>query len=43
MDNLGDDKEAALKKAAKFVPGFSDTQMDADVTAGRMVEVKCDG
>jgi hypothetical protein len=41
LANLKDDEEAAFKKAAKLVLGFSDTQMDAEVAAGRMLEVNC--
>ena len=40
--NLDDADEAYLKKAAKLVLGFTDEQMDAEVVAGRMLEVKCD-
>lgn len=43
MENLEDNEEAAFKKAARLVLGFSDAQMDAEVTAGRMIEVQCDG
>ena len=42
MANLDDADEAYLKKAAKLVLGFSDEQMDAEIAAGRMLEVKCD-
>ena len=42
MANLDDADEAYLKKAAKLVLGFTDEQMDAEVVAGRMLEVKCD-
>ena len=42
MANLDDAEEAYLKKAAKLVLGFADTQMDAEVAAGRMFEVNCD-
>lgn len=42
MANLEDEEEAILKKASKLVLGFSDVQMDAEVLAGRMTEVKCD-
>lgn len=42
MANLDDADEAYLKKAAKLVLGFTDEQMDAEVGAGRMLEVKCD-
>ena len=41
-DGAEDDEEAAFKKAAKLVLGFSDAQMDAEVAAGRMLEVNCD-
>lgn len=40
--NLDDADEAYLKKAAKLVLGFTDEQMDAEVAAGRILEVKCD-
>ena len=40
--NLDDADEAYLKKAAKLVLGFTDEQLDAEVVAGRMLEVKCD-
>lgn len=40
--NLDDADEAYLKKAAKLVLGFTDEQMDAEIAAGRMLEVKCD-
>jgi len=43
LANLEDDEEAAFKRAAKLVLGFSDAQMDAEVAAGRMLEVNCDG
>ena len=42
MANLDDAEEAYLKKAAKLVLGFADAQMDAEVAAGRRVEVNCD-
>ena len=42
MTNLDNADEAYLKKAAKLVLGFTDEQMDAEVIAGRMLEVKCD-
>lgn len=42
MANLDDADEAYLKKAAKLVLGFTDEQMDAEIAAGRMLEVKCD-
>ena len=42
MANLDDAEEAYLKKAAKLVLGFADAQMDAEVAAGRMLEVNCD-
>lgn len=42
MANLDDADEAYLKKAAKLVLGFTDEQMDAEIVAGRMLEVKCD-
>ncbi|NKL59730.1 type II toxin-antitoxin system RelE/ParE family toxin [Rhizobium leguminosarum] len=42
MANLDDTDEAYLKKAAKLVLAFTDEQMDAEVVAGRMLEVKCD-
>ena len=42
LANLEDDEEAAFKRAAKLVLGFSDAQMDAEVAAGRMLEVNCD-
>lgn len=42
MANLDDADEAYLKKAAKLVLGFTDEQLDAEVVAGRMLEVKCD-
>ena len=42
MANLDDAEEAYLKKAAKLVLGFTDAQMDAEVAAGRMLEVNCD-
>ena len=42
LANLEDDEEAAFKRAAKLVLGFSDVQMDAEVAAGRMLEVNCD-
>lgn len=38
----GDADEAYLKKAAKLVLGFTDEQLDAEVDAGRMLEVRCD-
>lgn len=41
--NLDDDEEAAFRKAAKFVLGFSDEQMDAELESGRLTEVNCDG
>ena len=43
LANLEDDEEAAFKWEAKLVLGFSDAQMDAEVAAGRMLEVNCDG
>ena len=43
LANLEDDEEAAFKRAAKLVLGLSDAQMDAEVAAGRMLEVNCDG
>lgn len=42
MANLDDADEVYLKKAAKLVLGFTDEQMDAEIAAGRMLEVKCD-
>ncbi|SCX32189.1 hypothetical protein DSM25558_5406 [Agrobacterium sp. DSM 25558] len=42
MENLDDNEEAVFKKAAKLVLGFSDDQMNAEVEAGRMLEVRCD-
>lgn len=42
MANLSDADEAYLKKAAKLVLAFEDAQMDEEVAAGRMFEVKCD-
>ncbi len=42
MANLDDADEAYLKKAAKLVLGFTDEQMDAEIAAGRMLEVKSD-
>jgi hypothetical protein len=42
MANLDDADEAYLKKAAKLVLGFTNEQMDAEIAAGRMLEVKCD-
>ena len=42
MANLDDADEAYLKKAAKLVLGFTDEQLDAEVVAGRMLEVRCD-
>lgn len=42
MANVDDADEAYLKKAAKLVLGFADEQMDAEIAAGRMLEVKCD-
>lgn len=42
MANLDAADEVYLKKAAKLVLGFTDDQMDAEVVAGRMLEVKCD-
>jgi hypothetical protein len=42
MANLDDAEEVFLKKAAKLVLGFTDAQMDAEVAAGRMLEVNCD-
>ncbi|NTA40595.1 type II toxin-antitoxin system RelE/ParE family toxin [Agrobacterium salinitolerans] len=42
MANLDDADEAYLKKAAKLVLGFTDEQMDAEIAAGRILEVKCD-
>ena len=41
--NLEEDEEAAFKKAAKLVLGFSDEEMDAEVESGRLTEVHCDG
>lgn len=41
MANLDDAEEAYLKKAARLVLGFTDAQMDAEVDAGRMLEVNC--
>jgi hypothetical protein len=42
MANLDDAEEVIFKKAAKLVLGFTDVQMDAEVAAGRMLEVNCD-
>ena len=42
MANLDGADEAYLKKAAKLVLEFTDGQLDAEVVAGRMLEVKCD-
>jgi hypothetical protein len=42
MANLDAGDEAYMKKAAKLVLGFTDAQMNAEVDAGRMLEVKCD-
>lgn len=42
MANLDDADEAYLRKAAKLVLGFTDEQIDAEIAAGRMLEVKCD-
>ena len=41
MANLDNAEEAYLKEAAELVLGFTDEQMDAEVAAGRMLEVKC--
>jgi len=41
MANLDDAEEAYLKKAARLVLGFTYAQMDAEVYAGRMLEVNC--
>ncbi|CAK7262404.1 MULTISPECIES: type II toxin-antitoxin system RelE/ParE family toxin [unclassified Shinella] len=41
--NLEDDEEAAFKKAAKLVLSFTDAQMHAEVIAGRLIEVNCNG
>ena len=42
MANLDAGDEAYMKKAAKLVLGFTDAQMEAEIVAGRMLEVKCD-
>jgi len=41
--NLDDVEEAALKKASGLTLSFAEEQMDAEVKAGRLIEVKCDG
>lgn len=41
--NLDDDEEAVFKQAAKLVLAFTDEQMDAELAAGRLTEVQCDG
>lgn len=38
--NLSADEETALKKAAKLTLAFSEAQMDAEVAAGRLLEVR---
>lgn len=43
MANLDDAEEAFFKKAAKLVLEFTDAQMEAEVAAGRMLEVNCNG
>ena len=41
--NLDDDEEAAFNKAARLVLAYSDEQMDAELSSGRLTEVNCDG
>lgn len=41
--NLNKDEEAQFRKAAKLVLDFSDLQMNAEIEAGRLKEVNCDG
>lgn len=38
--NLDADEEATLKKAARLTLSFSEAQMDAEVAAGRLMEVR---
>ena len=42
-DNIDEDDEADLKKAAKLTLGFGDADMDKLVSQGTLVEVDCDG
>ena len=41
--NLDDMELTAFRKAAKLVLSFSDAQMDAEIAAGRMIEMNCNG
>lgn len=38
--NLNAEEEATLRKAAKLTLAFSEAQMDAEVAAGRLLEVR---
>ena len=42
LDNLDDDDERDLKKAAKLTLGFSQSEIDKLVAAGTLIEVECD-
>ncbi|HEV7372981.1 type II toxin-antitoxin system RelE/ParE family toxin [Arenibaculum sp.] len=41
-DNIGDDDEAILKKAAKVALGVPEADLDRLVAAGTFVEVRCE-
>lgn len=41
--NLDDVEETALRKASRLTLLFAEEQMDVEVKAGRLIEVKCDG
>lgn len=41
-DNIDEDDEANLKKAAKLTLGFTQEEIDKLVKAGTLIEVKCD-
>ena len=39
--NISETETAAFRKAAKLVLNFTDKQIDAEVSSGRMIEVHC--
>jgi hypothetical protein len=42
-DNIDEDDEVDLKRAAKITLGFTQAEMDKLVAAGTLIEVACDG
>lgn len=42
QDNIDDDDEADLRKAARLALGFSDAEIDRLVASGALMEIDCD-